>query len=294
MLRSVAPFGTMQSTVLFASTAVLLIAALAALAYLLRQRQLRRRLARLPPKLRHPVVLAHGILGFDELKVGRVKNAYFRGVEPKLVQLGAKVYAFQVHPAATVAARAEELAQAIRALDAERVNIIAHSMGGLDARYLASRLGLSERIASIITVGTPHRGTPLADLGTGLFGVAPTAKKLLGKMGVDVGGFFDLTTEKMVHFNREVPDAEGVFYGCFVARAPGGVTAMNPLLVPTWKLIHARAGDNDGLVPLESQKWGEVLGTIDADHWAQIGWSGSFDAPAFYEALVRELMKRGL
>jgi triacylglycerol lipase len=284
----------MPSSVLLASLAVLLVAALAALAFFVQRRRLARRLARLPPRLRHPVVLAHGILGFDELKLGGVKNAYFRGVEPKLVQLGARVYAFQVHPAATVAARAEELAQAIRELDAERVNIVAHSMGGLDARYLASRLGLSRRIASIVTVGTPHRGTPLADLGTGLFGVAPTAQKLLGKLGVDVGGFFDLTTEKMARFNHEVPDVEGIFYGSFVARAPGSVTAMNPLLLPTWKLIHARAGDNDGLVPLESQRWGEVLGTIDADHWAQIGWSGTFDAPAFYEALVRELMKRGL
>ncbi len=255
-------------------------------------RRRRRRVARLAPRLRYPVVLAHGILGFDKLSVGNA--AYFRGVEPRLSRHGTRVYAFKVRPVASIAARAEDLVRAVNELDAKRVNIIAHSMGGLDARYAVAKLGLHKRVASITTVGTPHRGTPLADFGTNLWGLAPAARVILDTVGIDISGFFELTTEKMQRFNADVPDARGVFYGSWLALASGGVASTNPLLLPTWRLIRERAGENDGLVPSSSQAWGERLGEVEADHWAQIGWSHAFDAPAFYEDVARELMVRGL
>ena len=259
-----------------------------------RRRKRRKPIVRVPPKLTYPVVLAHGILGFDELKVGPLRNAYFRGVEPRLTKLGAKVYAFKVRPSSSVAARAEDLRRAVEALDAGKVNIIAHSMGGLDARYAAARLGLGNKVASIITVGTPHRGTPLADLGTNFGVLTPAARKLLEAMRLDVEGFFDLTSARMLAFNEDVKDVKGVWYGSWTAHATGKMSGMNPLLIPTWKVLYERAGQNDGLVPAESQRWGEVCGAIEADHWAQIGWSRNFDAPAFYEELVRDLIRRGL
>jgi len=69
---------------------------------------------------------------------------------------------------------------------------------------------------------------------------------------------------------------------------------MNPLLIPTHRFLIDRVGPNDGLVPASSQQWGDVLGSVEADHWAQIGWSRSFDAPAFYERIVDDLKRRGL
>ena len=69
---------------------------------------------------------------------------------------------------------------------------------------------------------------------------------------------------------------------------------LNLLLRPGFRYLTGRTGANDGLIPTSSQVWGEVLDEIDADHWAQIGWSNYFDAPAFYEKLVRELGVRGL
>jgi len=272
---------------------VLAVVAGVALAWLRRRRRVARRPRKLPARLRFPVVLAHGILGFDELKLGPLKGQYFKGVEPRLTKLGARVYSFQVHPTAAVASRASELARAIASLDAPRVNIVAHSMGGLDARYAASKLALQGRVASIVTVGTPHRGTPLADLGAGLWLVAPATRLLLEKAGFDVDGFFELTTKRMKQFNREVPDHPDIFYGSWLAKAPG-LTTLTPLLLPTWQLLRAKSGDNDGLVPVASQKWGETCGRIEADHWAQIGWAGGFDAPAFYEVVVKDLMQRGL
>src|SRR5438132_10757919 len=109
----------------------------------------RRRAAPRPAGPRYPVVLAHGFLGFDHLALGANRHAYFRGVAAQLEKMGVKVYSPRVPPAAAIATRAERLAELIRALPDERVNIVAHSMGGLDARYAISRLGLADRVASL-------------------------------------------------------------------------------------------------------------------------------------------------
>jgi triacylglycerol lipase len=167
-------------------------------------------------------------------------------------------------------------------------------MGGLDARYAISRLGLGDKVASLTTIGAPHRGTPLADLGTNLLGETLGLRWILGSLGVELGAFYDLTTAKMEAFNQQVPDARGIAYGSFVASVVPERSAINPLLRPSHSFIAERAGENDGLVPVSSQRWGEVLGTLEADHWAQIGWSKKFDAPAFYAQLLSELRGRGL
>lgn len=248
----------------------------------------RRRLRTAP---RYPVVLAHGLLGFDELRIGAARHEYFRGVAARLEQDGCLVHRCRVSRTAGVAERAAQLAAFVRALPARRVNLVAHSMGGLDARYALSRLGLAGRVASLTTVGTPHLGTPLADLGTGL---ARRTRVLaaLSRLGVDVTAFHDLTTRHMAEFNRAVPDARGVLYASVVGAPPrrGEVT---PLLVPTWSWLGA-SGANDGLVPAASQRWGEVMREVGADHLAQIGWSRRFDAAELYAELLLELRRRGL
>jgi triacylglycerol lipase len=236
------------------------------------------------------VVLAHGVLGFDTLSVGGVKHEYFRGLASHLKELGTNVYAVRLPPLSSIAARGEALAQAVRALPHKRVNIIAHSMGGLDSRYAITTLELARHVASLTTIGTPHRGTPIADLGTGLLGDKLGLARMCRALALDVDAFYDLTTKKMAQFNERVPDVRGVTYGSYVAVCHGKV---NPLLLPGFLYLKASAGENDGLVPATSQEWGEVLGRIEADHWAQIGWSRHFDATDFYAELVRELAARG-
>ncbi len=257
-------------------------------------RALRRRIRRRRRawRLRYPVVLAHGIMGFDELELGLARPEYFRGIPSRLRKLGAEVHLLRVPMAASIAARAEEVARMVRALPADQVNIIAHSMGGLDARYAIARLGLASKVASLTTVGTPHRGTPIADISARVLGEGLLLRKLLGTIGVDVGGLYDLTTSRMEEFNRDVPDSWRVSYQSYLAKAAPG-DGINPLLLPAHLYLRERVGDNDGLVPADSQRWGEVVGTVEADHWAQIGWSRKFDARAFYAAVVRELAARG-
>src|SRR5512145_1313669 len=151
-----------------AAAVALAVAAIVLALWIRRRRRPRRRppLRRKGP--RHPVVLAHGLLGFDEIRIGRARAEYFRGVSARLEREGCVVHRCRVARMASIAARAAELATFVDALDARRVNVVAHSMGGLDARYALAKLGLRKKVASLVTVGTPHRGTPLADLAAGL------------------------------------------------------------------------------------------------------------------------------
>src|SRR4051812_17774732 len=178
-------------------------------------RQSRGALRRRPAHPRLPVVLAHGFLGFDEIELGSRKHLYFRGIGEHLERMGARVYSPRVPPASSVAARAQRLADLIRALPEPRVNIVAHSMGGLDARYAISQLGLGTKVASLITIGTPHDGTPLADAGHAIFG---KITRLLRKF-VDLSAFGDLTTEGMRRFNAAVRDVAGVAYASVVGKS---------------------------------------------------------------------------
>ena len=72
-------------------------------------------------------------------------------------------------PTGGVAERAQR-AQGFRAQgDVGPVHILAHSLGGLDSRYMISKLDMAERVLSLTTLGTPHRGTTFADWGIGTF-----------------------------------------------------------------------------------------------------------------------------
>ncbi len=268
------------------------LAAVAAVGYLLVRR--RRRSGVRPPRRRaprHPLVLAHGLLGFDEIRIGRARADYFRGVSARLEREGCVVHRCRVAKTASIADRAAELAAFVREIPARRVNVVAHSMGGLDARYALSRLGLDRRVASLTTIGTPHRGTPLADLGTGRAarGVFSAARRV----GMNVDAFQDLTTARMAEFNAAVSDSRSVLYASVVG-APATRRDVSPILLPTYLWLGGEAGANDGLVPADSQRWGEVVRRIAADHFAQIGWSRRFEACDFYAELARELRGRGV
>lgn len=249
-----------------------------------------------PLATRFPIVLAHGWMGFDVLALpgGTFRREYFHGVRACLEACGHRVHTVRVSPFGTISERAEQLRKQLERLDVDKVNIIAHSMGGLDARYAISRLGVASRVASLITVGTPHYGTPIADSGNVIGNVSLLRRMMRSLGGRHYGGMFDLSTARMVRFNERVPNADGVFYGSYVAAVEKGRGRVNGLLAPAYTYLNWRAGKNDGLIPASSQEWGELLGEICADHWAQIGWSAGFDACAFYRDLAWLLARRGL
>jgi triacylglycerol lipase len=220
------------------------------------------------------------------------RSEYFRGVREQLEANGHRVYVTRVSAFAGVRHRAEQLAEQLAAIEDKKVNIIAHSMGGLDARYAISRLGLAERVASLTTIGTPHYGTPLADTSLIMRELPLLGRALLLGLGLD--GIHDLTTTQMAAFNASVPDAHRVRYASYSGWVSGGIGDVHALLAPGFTYLTRRTGDNDGMVPAASQRWGEVLGDVNADHWAQIGWSRGLDAKTFYAALARLLARSGL
>ena len=238
-----------------------------------------------------PVVLVHGLFGFDRIGVPGVKLHYFRGVSRALEQLGCHVHAVRLPPAASVPERAAALLQAIDALPHDRVDVIAHSLGGLDARYAVSRLGLAGRVRALVTIGTPHRGTPLAQLATD--GALGLARKALAKLGVPLAAIDWLSPAALERFNAEVPDVPLVRYACVVGGIRRTETPVPLAIAPVHAYMRRIAGPNDGLVPIASQYWGETLAEIEADHFAQVGWNFGlrirFDAAGLYAWIVSRL-----
>lgn len=113
-------------------------------------------------KTKHPIVLVHGLSGFDSILAD-----YFYGVKGALRNVGAThVYTPQVTAFDSNEARGEQLLAYIENLlavtGAQKVNLIGHSQGGPTARYVASVR--PELVASVTSVGSPHFGSPVADL----------------------------------------------------------------------------------------------------------------------------------
>jgi triacylglycerol lipase len=238
-----------------------------------------------------PVVLVHGLFGFDRIGVPGARFDYFRGIAKHLGEIGCHAHAVRLPAAASVPARARELVAAIEALPHERIDLIAHSLGGLDARYALTHLGLARRVRSLVTVGTPHHGTPIADLA--LKGPLDWARRVVRVLGVPLEALEWLGTDALAAFNAQVLDVPGVRYACVVGGMHREDSAVPLALAPLHAYLRRVAGPNDGLVPIASQYWGETLAEIEADHFAQIGWRvavrGTFDASALYAFVVARL-----
>lgn len=217
---------------------------------------------------RPAVVLAHGLAGFDSLGMGELRVDYFRRVAKRLDREGYDVVATRVPPVSALPVRAAALAEAVAQLPHERVIILAHSMGGLDARWAISH-GLAARVSDLVTIGTPHRGTPLADILAR--GPASRARGWMARMRMPTDAINWLTTWKLAELAPDMPDVADVRYASVV-----GVVqrlGVHPLLLAPHLYLSLVAGPNDGMVPVSSQRWGHVLGEERFDHFAQIGWA---------------------
>lgn len=251
---------------------------------------------------RYPVVLIHGMAGFARL--GSVD--YFNRVPDRLRSIGCEVLVTASSPINTSALRATQIRDQILAAYPDpqvKLNLIGHSQGGMDARYLISSLGLGDRVASLTTIGTPHRGSPVADMALGLIpGNAQVAiDVLLNQLTLDWGQIVDLSTvQARTVFNPQNPDDPRVYYQSFagVADFPGspGHAKLQPALFASYPIVAVFEGENDGLVSIGSAQWGNFRGTIPCDHALEIGWfapQAGFSHLSFYEELVLDLARRG-
>ena len=248
-----------------------------------------------------PIVLAHGIARFDILREILVHKLqvledklgdnlhYFKGIKSHLEANGFEAHHTNVDFAGSVDLRARQLGDQINQLlnetASDKVHIIAHSMGGLDARHMIVDIeGMADKVASLTTIGTPHLGTSFAD-----FGISMGGKLVIGGLRsiIDLEGFEDLTTTACEEFNLRAKDKEAsnnVVYRTYASAEERDLVFLP--LQPSWFVISKNEGENDGLVSVKSQQWtNELIGnngsrktieqlrfSIPADHLNEVGW----------------------
>ena len=250
-----------------------------------------------------PVVLHHGFMGL-EFRAGPINlMSTFPGIDRGIAGRGHPLIVSRVHPTAGVVTRARQLKEIIlRQLqilgrEHERVILVGHSMGGLDARYMISRLGMADRVAALVTVTTPHRGTAYADWCVRHIGQRLRALQMLNLLKLDMGAALDLTTDGCRRFNEEIADDPSVRYFSVSAARPWH--RVPAFALHAYKVVYDAEGDNDCLVSVRSATWGEHLGTWPADHFHTINkrWvielkNPTGDITPYYLRMLDEVQRR--
>ena len=263
----------------------------------------------------YPVILAHGTGGSAEI-LGFID--YWWGIPDALEDEGAEVYLTTVNGMDGTVNKAEQFKvqflqiQAIS--NATQFNVIGHSHGTLYTRYAISNLGLSPYVKSLTSIAGPHQGMMLADM---IVKNVPGPVKLISGNTLDfiyaylfgdtnpnsIQNAYDVTTAHMQNvFNPNTPDVETVYYQSWAAKVK--YACPNIILDPIWRILVACEGPNDGLVSVESAKWGNFRGVEDAAWWSPgcdhlniighlFGITPGFYAPDFYVDLVADLKNQG-
>ncbi len=257
----------------------------------------------------YPIVLCHGMFGFDHLaNVDAVP--YWYHIPEVLEQNGEQVFVTEVDPLNDSYDRGEQLLpqveDIVKRTGYAKVNLIGHSQGGLDIRYVAHKR--PDLVASVVTIGTPNHGTPIADIVLKLTAndkfqqLVDAVVRIVGKPLYDAVGnetsLFDslrqFSTPGIAEFNRRITDQPGVYYASIAGRTAGSNGGLNcwandapdflikwdyyddpvdPLLALPETILsdgfHHRA--NDGLVRVTDAMWGDFLGCIPADHLDEVG-----------------------
>lgn len=261
-------------------------------------------------QLKHPVLLCHGYGGFSSL----LSPAPMHKPCMRLRNFGIQAFAPNIVPYATISTRGEQWAKIIKKLKKqygyEKLNVVAHSMGGLDMRYAITKLGIGDSVASLTTIATPHRGTSLAEL------VLNSPDTIREKLVAFVDWFgesiFPSTKSNAVaavqqltrdyvtkEFNSTIPDTNGIQYFSYSAAVGKGTGhPLHPIYRIQNQLIFQHEGINDSFVTDDSARWGKHLGTLPISHLEQIEIQVKDDrkplVEKFWKELAENLKENGL
>lgn len=258
---------------------------------------------------RYPILMVHG-LGFRDWKYIN----YWGRIPKALKGQGASVFFGNQDSWGSIEENAITLRRTVlRILNetgAEKVNIIAHSKGGLDARYMISSLGMGDKVASLTTVSTPHHGSETMDIlrrlplwmfkAVGWF--VNLYYRILGDKSPNfVRASKQLSTETCRRFNRDNPDCKGVYYQSYA------VAMKNPMsdivmFIPNL-VIGIAEGENDGIVAVSSAVWGDFRGVVRSSTRRGVSHPdivdfrrrkcGDFDPREFYIGIAEQLKNKG-
>ena len=267
--------------------------------------------------LKYPVLLVHGMGFRDDNKLfsywGRIPNA----IEAR----GCQVFMGNQDCNAAIETNGEYLVKRVNEIleetGAKKINIIAHSKGGLDSRYAISTLGLGNKVASLTTLATPHNGSKtvdkilkLPDFFARFAGLCADSwcRAMGDQQPHSYRVFHSFRTDTAAKFNQDNPDCEGVIYQsyAFVMKKP---LSDFWLWFPNMVVRHIE-GKNDGLLPPEAVKWGDFKGTYSGvgrrgiSHLDEIDFrrkplskqdgDGIKDIIDLYGKIVTELSEMGL
>ena len=260
-------------------------------------------------RTKYPVLLVHGI-GFRDFRYFN----YWGRIPRELVRNGAAVYYGHQEAWGTIEDNGEILAAKIReicrATGCGKVNIIAHSKGGLDARYVISGLHMAPYVASLTTICTPHRGSALVDflkrmpdrLYRAVCDRIDQYFKLMGDRAPETyRASWQLSPAFAKEFNENYPDADGVYYKSYGSIMKQALSS-RILCIPYW-ILKKLDGPNDGLVTAESARWTNFHTLLENRYLRGISHADmidlsrddyrGFDVLEFYTRLVQELGEKG-
>jgi triacylglycerol lipase len=263
----------------------------------------------------YPIVMAHGMGASAEI-LGIID--YWWGIPEALEDEGADVYITSVNGMDSTRNKAidfkNQFLQIKAITGAAKLNIIGHSHGTVYTRDAVSNLGIGQYVASHTSIAGPHRGSAIADI---IVGVVPDSMEWLVGGTLDLVYAFifgdtspnslqngyDMTRPYMINtFNPNTPNVSSVYYQSWAAKAKTSCPSI--ILEPTWLILLAYEGANDGLVSVNSAKWGNFRGVEDAawysvgcDHLNIVGQlfgiTPGFDEDEFYCDIVSDLKGRG-
>ena len=254
---------------------------------------------------KYPVVLVHGMMAKDF----PFWHA-FRGISDFLEKQNVTVYVTNQDGIGAITTNAQQLKAEILDIlqkeNCEKVNIIAHSKGGVDSRYMISCLDMAEHVASLTTLSSPHHGSGLS---ARLLKMPPflaktiaffnnTAFRILGDKHPDILQLGrDLTPEAMEQFNETAPNMPGVYYQSFSSTSPDKKAFL--LSVPYQISRYCEQDDTDGMVSVHSSQWGNYRGSMgeSIDHFKMVGMYGTekklTGVGLFYLHIIQELKTMG-
>jgi triacylglycerol lipase len=278
---------------------------------------------------KYPIVLVHGLLGFDAL--GPVQ--YFYGIPAELRRSGAVVYTASVSQSNSTELRGEQLLKELQTLKARyghtKFNLVGHSHGGNTSRYVASVS--PALVASVTTVGTPHQGSKVADAVQGITSATGTTGAVaavvnglssviayLSGSGSNpqnaLGSLQSLSTKGSQDFNRRFPagaPTSSCGQGAEVVNgvryySMGGTSVLTNVFDVTDGFLGAASvffgfEQNDGVVGRCSSHWGKVLRDDygwnhldEVNHTFGLRSIFSADPVAVYRAQANRLKNLGL
>ena len=257
--------------------------------------------------LKYPVILVHGI--------GAKDNSLFWGRIPeRLKDFGVNVFLGNTDSWSGIESNALSLRDsvdlALEKSGAEKVNLIAHSKGGIDSRFLISSLGYAPKVASLTTISTPHFGSEIVDF---IFDIKYIHNHLVKEVTYSLAKLYgdkspnphkiveDLSTKNMIKFNLQNPDKDSVYYSSYMSLMKNEFDDLSHTI--TYSLIKKISGANDGVVSLKSSKWSDDFTIINGLESSGISHSeivdikrmriSGVDIPSEYLKIIYKLALKG-